>query len=277
MLTPKPTTDISQYYQDDFELPAHRLSIIVARLGDLRAAMKAKDITDPSFIVFSLLSIDAALSEWLTLLPQNWAYNNVDTTTESDMAYGSKCHVYRDIWIASIWNSYRCVRILCNESILGHLGRIPSSQSLSVGSDYSAQARLSRSLLDQLAYDVCQSVNAYIGHPTVKDGHLSFECIALFGFYLIWPLYVAGNTIGAPSSLRLWVIRLLDGIGYSMGIQQASALAQMLQINVTHSSKNDGQDCSETRSHGNSDVANVAEDEVYTPKKRGLQAMRSIV
>lgn len=262
MLTLKLTPDISQYYRDDFELPAHRLSIIVARLSDLRAAIKAKDITDPCSILLSLLSIEAALSEWLTLLAPNWAYTTVDTTTESDTIYGSQFHIYGDIWIASVWNSYRCVRMLCNESILGHLGRIPSSQSLSIEVDPSAQARLSRSLLDQLAYEICISVTFHLGPGKMKDGHLSFQCIALYGFYLLWPLYIAGNAVGTPKQLRLWVIRLLDGIGYSTGIQQATALARMLQINVLHSSKSDGQDNPEANTHENIDVVNVTENEV---------------
>lgn len=236
----------------------------------MRAALKAKDITDPSSIVLSLLSIDAALLEWLTLLPPNWAYKTIDTTTESDTTYGSQSHIYGDVWIASVWNNYRCVRMLCNESILGHLGRIPSSQSIHVKVDYSAQARLSRSLLNQLAYEICSSVTFQLGPSKMKDGHLSFQCIALYGFYLLWPLYIAGSAVGTPNPLRLWVIRLLDGIGYSMGIQQASALAQMLQTNMLHSpdfSKSDGQESTETCHHENNDAANATEEEVYLPRK----------
>lgn len=76
--------------------------------------------------------------------------------------------------------------------------------------------------------------------------------------------------MGTPNPLRLWVIRLLDGIGYSMGIRQASALAQMLQINMLHSpdfSKSDGQESTETCHHKNNDAANATEEEVYLPRK----------
>ena len=223
--------DISKYYRCDVELPAHQLSLIVARISGLRAAVKDNVIADTSSIVLSFLSIEAALAEWVTLLPSRWAYTIVDTT-ESDTHYGHQNHIYEDVWIASVWNSYRCVRLLCNEEILGHITRLPSSLFLSLGVDYSAQARMSRNLLNQLASDVCTSAMFHLGQPKIEDGRFVFECRSLFGFYLLWPLFVAASVAGTPDPLKLWVIRVLDGIGRSMGIQQASALAEMLRTGM---------------------------------------------
>ena len=231
--------DVANYYQTDNALPAHRLSLIVARFGDLRAAVLKKKITDTRAIVLSFLSIEAALSEWITLLPARWAYTTVDSTTEPNTIYGNQYQVYADSWIAPVWNSYRCVRMLCNESILGCLGNLPSSPSLSVGVDYSAQARLSRGLVNQLASDICMSVPYILGQPKIEDDRLMFTSRALHGFLLLWPLYCAGSAMGTPRALRLWATRLLDGIGYSMGIQQASALADMLRHGANFPSTND--------------------------------------
>ncbi len=268
MLTLKLITDTSQYYRDDVELPAHQLSVIVARFSDIRAAVKAKEITDCSSIVPSLLAIEAALSEWVTTLPAGWAYTTVDTMADPDKTYGNQHHVYGDTWIASVWNSYRCVRLLCNESILGNLRRLPPSQSLSPEVDHTAQARMSRNLLNQLSSDICNSISFHLGHPKIEDGHLLFQSRAIYGFYLLWPLYIAGSVLGTPGPLRLWVVRLLDGIGYSMGIQQASALAQMLRSCTPITSKSGGQDDSEGSSHENANIADVIEDDVFIPQRR---------
>ncbi len=258
--------DISNYHRSDVELPAHRLSFIVARISGLRAAVKDNAIIDTSSIVLSFLSIEAALAEWVTLLPPRWAYTTVDTT-ESDTHYGRQHHVYEDIWIASVWNSYRCVRLLCNEEILVHIGRLSSSLSLSLGVDYSAQARMSRNLLNQLAADICISATFHLGQPKIEDGRFLFECRSLFGFYLLWPLFVAASVAGTPDPLRLWVIRVLDGIGRSMGIQQASALAEMLKLRTVASSLGKGQDDSEGESC-DGDPENGAEERAFTSQRR---------
>ena len=224
--------DIANYYQTEHALPAHRLSLIVARFSDLRAAVLQKKVTDFSTIVLSFLSIEAALAEWVTLLPERWTYTIIDSITDVDKTYGNQYHVYADSWIAPVWNSYRSVRMLCNEFILGHLAHLPSSPALSVGIDWSAQARLSRSLVNQLASDVCMSVPYLLGLPEIEDGRMIFSSPALYGFYLLWPLFCAGTAVGAPRALQLWTIRLLDGIGYSMGIEQATALADMIRARI---------------------------------------------
>ena len=259
--------DLGQYYPVDVELPAHRLSVIVARISNLRAAVFTKVITDCSSIVLSFLSIEAALSEWVMLLPPQWTFTTVDTTTESGADYGRQRHVYEDIWIASVWNSYRCVRMLCNEEILGHLRRLPSPPSLSTGADYSAQARMSRSILNQLASEICTSVTFHLGQPKVEDGRLLFQCRALYGIHLLWPLYIAGNVSETPRSRRSWVTDVLDGIGYSLGIRQASALAQMLRVGMDISTRNDGLNDREGSSNECIDSANGAEDEASIPQR----------
>ncbi|KAI1121820.1 hypothetical protein F5Y10DRAFT_255475 [Nemania abortiva] len=55
-----------------------------------------------------------------------------------------------------------------------------------------------------------------------------FEVVGAGGFTLMWPLLVAANS-GVASGLRGWIITCLDKIGYSMGINQALAMAKLLR------------------------------------------------
>ena len=258
--------DISHYYRHEFELPAHRLSILVVRMSNLRAAISEEAVTDCSTIVLSLLSIDAGLSEWVALLPKRWAFTTIGTMTESDETYGNQQHLYGDVWIASVWNSYRCVRILCNAEITTHIKRLPSPYDQSIEVDFSAQARVSSNLLIQLASDICGSISFHLGRPTIQDGRLSFQCRALFGFYLLWPLFIAGDASGVPDPLRVWVVRVLDGIGYSLGIAQASSLAQMLRTSSA-STQNNSQNASQAGSPESRDSVDDAPEEVYVPQR----------
>ena len=258
--------DIFHYYGNEVELPAHRLSILVARMGDLRAAIKEKVVTDCSTIVLSLLSIDAALSEWVKQLPPRWAFSTIETMDESDEAYGHQHHLYGDPFVASGWNSYRCVRILCNEEILAQIKRLPSPCDQSIEVDFGAQARASHSLLIQLASEIVDSVSFLLGRHTTEDGHVLFQCRTIFGFYMLWPLFLAGSVSGVPDALHVWVVRVLDSIGFSMGIQQASALAKMLQINRASMQSNSSNPPEATLPESTVS-ANNALDEVYIPHR----------
>ena len=236
-------------------------------MSDLRAAITEKVVTDCSTIVLSLLSIDAGLSEWVTLLPAKWSFTTIDAMTESDETYGNRHHLYGDVWMASVWNDYRGVRLLCNEEIITHIKCLPSPYDRRIELDFSAQARVSSNLLIQLASEICDSISFHLGRHTVEDGHLSFQCRSLFGFYLLWPVFIAGSVSGVPDSLRAWVVRVLDGIGYSLGIAQASSLAQMLRIGMAVSAQNDSRDVSEASSPESRDSLDNAPEETYIPQR----------
>ncbi|OQE41193.1 hypothetical protein PENCOP_c005G05795 [Penicillium coprophilum] len=57
----------------------------------------------------------------------------------------------------------------------------------------------------------------------------SFEVSGAGGVTLVWPLLIAANSGFASPQLRKWIISCLEKIGHSMGINQALAMAQLLQ------------------------------------------------
>jgi hypothetical protein len=57
----------------------------------------------------------------------------------------------------------------------------------------------------------------------------SFEVAGAGGLTLMWPLLIAANSGLASDELRRWITVCLEKIGYSMGINQALAMAQLLR------------------------------------------------
>ncbi|KAF3391370.1 hypothetical protein F1880_007677 [Penicillium rolfsii] len=56
-----------------------------------------------------------------------------------------------------------------------------------------------------------------------------FEVTGAGGLTLMWPLLIAANSGLASNDLRQWITVCLEKIGYSMGINQALAMAQLLR------------------------------------------------
>jgi hypothetical protein len=50
------------------------------------------------------------------------------------------------------------------------------------------------------------------------------------GYFLIWPLYLAGSMGLATEETRRWAIKALESVGRSMGIQQALTLVRIMQM-----------------------------------------------
>jgi hypothetical protein len=49
-------------------------------------------------------------------------------------------------------------------------------------------------------------------------------------FLLLFPLSVAGGASGVSEGLHVWVVNLLDMIGYKMGVLQALALSKLTKL-----------------------------------------------
>ncbi|KAJ6119274.1 hypothetical protein N7523_003554 [Penicillium sp. IBT 18751x] len=82
-----------------------------------------------------------------------------------------------------------------------------------------------------------QSYTAFFPGPAIstksggtwKPPSSPFEVTGAGGVTLVWPLLIAANSGLASHELRKWITICLDKIGYSMGINQALAMAQLLR------------------------------------------------
>jgi hypothetical protein len=205
------------------------LADIVTDFCRVRSQLASGEITDPIVIFSMLSSIDMRLANWAAGVPAVWLYEIVHETQPSDEVYNGTYHIYKVSWMTHVWNSYRCVRILVNELLLGHL--TPRSKLLSPFStqDFGVQRLYLRDSMTQLSSDICSSLPFYFNHhkPHLRNSDTPPPPAAM-GMYCVWPLFLSGSMVGATSSQRRWVSGRLRHIGLVMGIQQATAFANRL-------------------------------------------------
>jgi len=224
-------------YETEAEALSTRLTEIATKYCNLRASMSSfRDYSNSEYLVASLCAIDLEYTELLSTCPIPFIYSIVTLDGASDEVFSDHYHVYSSIWTATIWNYYRCVRILVNELILdqiSHILQYPEAFPLTWEgfSFYESQILASNSTLQQLSHDICASVPFYLGHSAKSSDRFSRPPPkAVSGNLLLWPLYTAACTGIISDMMRVWVAGRLRFISDVMGIRQAAPLAYTLEV-----------------------------------------------
>lgn len=223
----------------EFETPEQaaltNLSGLSMKYSDIRTSMSSfKDYTNTETIIPALCALDAEYADWASKCPPQFIYSTVNLTERSEEVFSDHYHVYTSIWIAKVWNGYRCVRILVNELLvdqLSHLLQRPTS-SLPVRNSGTSpmenQILASNSIILQLSHDICASVPYCLGYDNALDPVFRQPPKSASGNILLWPLYSAAVTGMVSPMMRDWVAGRLMLIAEVIGIKQAIPLAQSL-------------------------------------------------
>ncbi|KAJ5131358.1 uncharacterized protein N7515_007397 [Penicillium bovifimosum] len=238
---PQSLLDCTQFAMFLRPAEAHgsRLVMIIGKLSNLRADIRTNVFNNEREIISAASAIEADLIAWLASLPPEFNY---ETSVKSpfDFAfrqrfrgidtYDDQYHVYSNLWVCNSWNQYRSARIIVSEIILSHVRRISDSTSLSsLSTEFRLQCRTLRSTMRRLAVDICRGVPFYFNaHQAVKEPSLPPPESYIGGLVLLWPLFVAGIVENPRHGLRRWVVKCLEMIGNTMGIDQALAVADMV-------------------------------------------------
>jgi hypothetical protein len=249
--------------------PAWRVQEILIAFADFRSKTRTGVISDPQAILSKALEIDGALLELFSDVPLDWEYMTMYTDADPDIVFNKRYHVYYDYWIAQLWNAMRTIRILLNEQIREVLLQgFSSKPPLFLGPEYTAQFQISTDVLYELAADILASVPQHLGYvskcnaqictsnsatPANSDQKKSrflwtdFEDLspalpwhrdsptdklmirASGGYFLLWPLFLVGSMDITTDPIRRWVIKNLEYVGRSMGIQQALVLVNVVE------------------------------------------------
>lgn len=195
-----------------------------------------RDYSNCEYLIACLCTVDLEYVEFLSRCPISFIYTTVTLDERSEEVFSDHYHVYPSIWTATVWNLYRCVRILVNELIidqitylLQHPEEFPSSwESIPF---YESQILASNSTLLQLSHDICASVPFYLGYSVKANNCASRPPPkAVSGNMLLWPLYTAACTFRVSDMMREWVAGRLRMISDVMGIRQAAPLAYTLGL-----------------------------------------------
>jgi hypothetical protein len=223
---------------------------MVIKLANFCANVKEGRFEKPIEIIRTALSIDAAFVSLLIIAPSAWSYTiaKVPTAHSATLAchiWGPTYHIYKSIAASSMWNNYRCARILIQELILDTLDDISASTERNIAFPQRHALELQcRQTALQLVEDICASVPFSLGSEMEMEmasnksagsaaaNNPASAGVAISGsggLTLMWPLLVAANSGVAPKDLRDWIAGSLNKIGYSMGINQALAMSKLLQ------------------------------------------------
>jgi hypothetical protein len=235
---PRIITDWSN--EIEFESPeqaaATSLVNLASRYCDLRSSMGSfHDYTDPERIILTACAIDSDYDLWAKTCPIPMIYQNLTMRERSEEVFSDHYHVYPNLWVATVWNNYRAVRLLINELILDQLCQLylNSPESPLLCNDtclFENQVLASNATLLQLCHDICASVPFYLGFDPNAEEHIPRAIPkAVSGNLLLWPLYTAGCTDLVSVMMREWVAGRLQWISDVIGIRQAAPLAFSLR------------------------------------------------
>lgn len=234
------------------ETLGNKLILIIGNLSNLRADIHANPFINPHQVLSAASAIETELVSWLAALPPDFTYSS-HTVMPMDHSFEQCCrgirpfnneyHSYPDIWSPSLWNHYRCARILVSEILLSHIHKVSNNSSHGLLSeDFRLHCRSLRATIHRLGADICRSVPFHLGacNSGVLPGRPMLPSESyLGGLMLLWPLFIAGIIEGSNSRQRLWVRQCLEMIGNTMGMDQALAMMDLLTVDpgIFHSSE----------------------------------------
>jgi hypothetical protein len=218
------------------EFNANRFGEINGRLAIVRAHIKHHHITDPAVVSTMLLPIDHELEDWKNKLPEHWnpkSYYQIPNNPLQSVKHHLDSHyeVYSDLWVASMWNNYRVVRILIHENIISITLKYGTSKQISA-------LQSSVKILRDMTNSVCRSVAFHLGfHNTTAQNnsdsvglHMTDGGAIPGGYLLAWPLYLSGMLRTTPREQKLWMASRLDFIANTMGLRLAHSFAETLRM-----------------------------------------------
>ncbi|KAJ5665472.1 uncharacterized protein N7477_007920 [Penicillium maclennaniae] len=228
-------SNMARSYRDSKSQVIDNFYNILTRIGDLSAMISDSIPNSPSsnpvLFIQNALHLDADLVAWAMSIDPTWHYTVIKASPASinddnqiyHTIYGDTYHKYNTLGFASLWNTYRLLRIM--------LRRIIGSTCKSMlRRGECPEKRLTMAqgvvIIKQMAEDVCASVPYYFTSDDVAIGGL---------MQLIWPLFVASDCVESEPKMKKWILQTLDKIGYTTGIQQALMMSKLARAGNSYS------------------------------------------
>jgi hypothetical protein len=214
------------------------LVFVMIRFSELRTNLEIPDYaSDPHRVVSDALEIDEMFYEWALTVPESFLWTPIHIAEPDEEVFADYYDVYKDVFIAGVWNNFRSIRIMLHEILIENLVILCSSPEYitpnrEILSSYKGQIFTSKSVICTLTHEICASVPFYFNYhrrdtenfgerPPVK---------ALAGYFLMWPLYTAAVAGRVSAQMREWIAGRLKDIGDVMGLKHAYALGALAAV-----------------------------------------------
>ncbi|KOC08587.1 hypothetical protein AFLA70_43g003761 [Aspergillus flavus AF70] len=236
--------------QTPFVSPRSQLQVHLCKLAILHSQISEFTInlnsghTSPTTITNILNSINTTthhLSQWPNSLPKDWIYNTMVVPSDWNQ-WTPIAHTYSSFWAANDWARYRTLQICtCHLRLrFYHLLTTTNQANTACISLDSLAGDISTThvKIRNLANDICASMLYHLGCKCMGSAERLYPIEAypqgkyarlMSASQVTWPLYVAGIVEGVDAAQRVWIASQLDVIGGDAGVQQASAMAEVVR------------------------------------------------
>ena len=221
----------------------NRLSMLYVGVPTLRAQLDRVLAEDGSpgkeAEVLQLLveakALDLRLKGWYDFLPDLWRPRSVASLSgilddsETAEVWPGLIHVYTNLFIASVVNNYRAIRIFTHSIVVRCLDWLAAANNL-LGqvADYDQSFYVLRQMTD----DICSSVPYHLGYrlsekkTTSSSASEEKAAEAVGGYLLIYPLFVTSCIECVPEEQKTWIRGRMRALASKYGLNQAAHLSQ---------------------------------------------------
>ncbi|KAL8803062.1 MAG: hypothetical protein Q9200_006366 [Gallowayella weberi] len=236
----KTSADLDTLRPDAFENAASRLTSLSAPLSDfmayanpiLRNFQPFPSKEQLMSIVDYAGEVEARLSTWPDTVPPDWhwktshTFDSLPSHERKLFMWNHRADVYHDIWVASIWNSYRGTMLMLQYLTLQALGMLNPPPL----SRFALRIVTAINRVQDIVDDICGSVPFNLGTKTFggpsdrsevrypDDGitkpssDYRKSAAGLGGWFMIEPLKIAGKAICLRDGQQDWILKQIERI-----------------------------------------------------------------
>ncbi|KAL8965929.1 MAG: hypothetical protein Q9183_003612 [Haloplaca sp. 2 TL-2023] len=242
----KTSADLDSLRPSAFENAASRLTSLSAPLSDLKAfanpilkdfdRSKPPPIPDLLSILNQANSIDALVSTWPATVPDDWAwrpshtFDNLPSHQRKLFVYNRRVDIYHDIWVASIWNSYRSTIITIQFLILQTLLCLNPNPNAALSGPPPPPVLKGIMRIQEMADDICASVPFHLGTKTFGGpsdrGEVQYpddgtekpsndyrrSAAGLGGWFVLEPLKMVAKAPALREGQQEWILKQIERI-----------------------------------------------------------------
>ncbi|KAI4123511.1 MAG: hypothetical protein LQ338_005235 [Usnochroma carphineum] len=236
----KTSADLDSLRPNTFENSASRLTSLSAQVSDLLAfanpTLRNRNEFPSRDQLMAILDyatkVEAQLSTWPDSVPDDWrwrpshSFDNLPSQERKLYVYNRRVDIYHDIWVASIWNSYRGTMLMIQYTVLQTLGMLRPPPLSHLG----ARIAICITTVQNLVDDICGSVPFNLGTKTFggpsdrkelrypDDGvnkpssDYRTSAAGLGGWFLMEPLKTASRAICLRQGQQEWILKQIERI-----------------------------------------------------------------
>ncbi|KAL8677730.1 MAG: hypothetical protein Q9186_005865 [Xanthomendoza sp. 1 TL-2023] len=236
----KTSADLDTLRPDTFENAASRLTSLSAHLSDFMAYANPILHTFQPFpskeqlmsIVEYAGEVEARLLTWPDTVPPDWhwktshTFDNFPSQERKLFMWNHRADLYHDIWVASVWNSYRGTMLMIQYLTLQALGMLNPPPL----SRFALRIVTAINRVQDIVDDICGSVPFNLGTKTFggpsdrsevrypDDGitkpssDYRKSAAGLGGWFMVEPLKIAGKAICLRDGQQDWILKQIERI-----------------------------------------------------------------